>query len=88
MSTELKSFIKKNIVKKELTDELAVADKALGGAIKDKYGLSVIADSRVNELMRGIRSQMTSLIDGLSESQLRAMQVRVASGVGRRVVCV
>ena len=27
LSTELKSFIKKNIVKKELTDELGVADK-------------------------------------------------------------
>ena len=30
VGSELKSFIKKNIVKKELTDELAVADKVRG----------------------------------------------------------
>lgn len=31
LSSELKSFIKKNIVKKELTDELGVADKVRAG---------------------------------------------------------
>jgi len=83
ISSELKSFIKTNIVKKELTDDLAVADKALGGAIKEKFGLSVIADSRVAELMRGIRSQMTSLIDGLDETQLRAMQLGLGHTLSR-----
>ena len=51
--------------------------QALGGAIKEKFGLAVVADSKVAELMRGIRSQMSSLIEGLEETQLRAMQVRV-----------
>lgn len=83
LSSELKSFIKTNIVKKELTDDLAVADKALGGAIKEKYNLSVVADSKVAELMRGIRSQMTSLIDGLDESALRAMQLGLGHTLSR-----
>ena len=83
LSKELKSFIKKNIVKKELTDELGVADKALGGVIKEKFGISVVADNRVNELLRGIRLQMTSLIDGLEEAQLRAMTLGLGHTLSR-----
>lgn len=41
LSSELKSFLKKNIVKKELTDELAVADAKLGGLIKEKLDIPV-----------------------------------------------
>jgi hypothetical protein len=43
LSSELKSFLKKNIVKKELTDELAVADAKLGGLIKEKLDIPVSA---------------------------------------------
>ena len=83
MGSQLKAFIKKNIVKKELTDELGVADKVLGGAIKEKFGISVVADGKVAELMRGIRYQMTSLIDGLEEAQLRAMQLGLGHTLSR-----
>lgn len=41
MNKELKKFLKKNIVSKELTDELAVADAKLGGVIKDKLDIAV-----------------------------------------------
>jgi nucleolar protein 58 len=41
LSSDLKSFLKTNIVKKELTDELAVADSKLGGLIKDKLDIQV-----------------------------------------------
>ena len=58
---------------KEIQDELGVADAKLGGVIKDKLGISCVADSRVSELLRGIRSQMTSLIEGLDDAQLKAM---------------
>lgn len=37
----LKKFLTKNIVKKELQDELAVADKTLGGVIKSKLSIKV-----------------------------------------------
>jgi hypothetical protein len=55
----------------------------LGGVIKDKLGLSCIADSRVAETMRGIRSQMTSLIEGLDSAQLRAMQLGLGHTLSR-----
>jgi hypothetical protein len=43
LSKDLKSFLKKQIVKKELTDELAVSDAKLGGLIKDKLDIPVRA---------------------------------------------
>lgn len=41
LSSDLKKFLKKNIVSKGLSDELAVSDAKLGGLIKDKLGISV-----------------------------------------------
>jgi len=35
---QLKKFLKKNVVDAGLTEELAVIDKSLGGAIKEKLG--------------------------------------------------
>jgi nucleolar protein 58 len=52
LSSELKSFLKKNIVKKELTDELAVADAKLGGLIKEKLDIPVSA-ARVADSVQG-----------------------------------
>jgi len=83
MGKTLKSFLKSNIVKKELTDELGVADSKLGGIIKDKLGIACVANTQVNELMRGIRSQMTSLIEGLDDVQLRAMQLGLGHTLSR-----
>ena len=70
-------------MKKELTDELAVADAKLGGIIKEKLDISCVADSRVNEIMRGIRSQMSELIEGLDGAQIRAMQLGLGHTLSR-----
>jgi nucleolar protein 58 len=70
-------------VSKEIQDELGVADAKLGGVIKDKLGISCVADSRVSELLRGIRSQMTSLIEGLDDAQLKAMQLGLGHTLSR-----
>jgi len=83
MSKTLKKFIKKNIVKAELTDELAVADKALGGVIRDKFEITCVNDDRVNELMRGIRAQLTTLIEGLDETKLKQSQLGLGHTLSR-----
>ena len=41
VGADLKKFLKKHILKKELTDELAVMDSKLGGVIKDEMGIQV-----------------------------------------------
>ena len=43
LGKDLKSFLKKQIVKRELTDELAVQDAKLGGMIKEKLDIPVRA---------------------------------------------
>ena len=45
LGKDLKSFLKKQIVKRELTDELAVQDAKLGGMIKEKLDIPVRAPS-------------------------------------------
>ena len=37
----------------------------IAGLIKEKFEIKVVSDSSVNELMRGIRSQIDSLLPGL-----------------------
>lgn len=64
LGKDLKSFLKKKIVKKGITDQLAVFDPKLGSQISKKLKISCVADSGSQELMRGIRSQLETLITG------------------------
>jgi nucleolar protein 58 len=79
----LKSFLKKAIVKKELTDQLGVIDAKLGNLIKTKLEIDCVNDNSINELMRGIRTQMSALISGLTEADYRSMVLGLAHSLGR-----
>ena len=57
---------------KETQEQILVADAKLGSTIKDKFGVSCLASTPVQELMRGIRSQMSSLIGGIPEKEMTA----------------
>ncbi|KAJ8320403.1 hypothetical protein KUTeg_001990 [Tegillarca granosa] len=74
MSKPLKKLLKKLVVK-EAQEELAVSDAKLGNVIKDKFNISCVSNSNIQELMRGIRSQMNSLITGLPEKEMAAMSL-------------
>ena len=64
MSKGLKKFLKESIVDKDIQDKLAVADAKVGKVIQEKLGIKVVHGTAVAELMRGIRSQIDSLITG------------------------
>lgn len=81
MSKALKTLMKK-VVAKEAHEELAVADAKLGNVIKDKFDISCVANSSVQELMRGIRQQMDSLIS-LPEKEMSAMALGLAHSLSR-----
>jgi len=52
----LRTFLKKHVVKAVgAKAELGVADAKLGALIKEKLGIQVLADSFVNEALRGVR---------------------------------
>ena len=82
MSKGLKKLLKK-IVAKEAAEKLAVADAKLGNAIQDKLDLKCVYDSKVAELMRCIRSQMSGLVSGLPDKEMTAMSLGLAHSLSR-----
>ena len=81
MTKSLKKLLKKVFVT-DIYEELAVGDAKLGGVIKDKLNISCIHGGAVNELMRGIRQQMSALLSGIPESQLNIMSL----GLSHRLI--
>ncbi|KAJ3289212.1 Nucleolar protein 58, partial [Borealophlyctis nickersoniae] len=83
VSKNLKKFLSDELNDQDLKDKLAVGDSKLGSAIAKKLGIKVISDNAVNELMRGIRSQLSSLISGLSEADMNAMILGLSHSLSR-----
>ena len=58
----------KKIVAEDPQEKLAVADAKLGNVIQDKLDLNCVYDSKIGELMRCIRAQISGLISGKNKS--------------------
>ena len=80
MAKDLKKFLKKSVPEDE---KLIVSDSKLASHIVKKLGLQVVADSSVQELFRGIRSQLGELVDGLEDSDMRAMALGLSHSLSR-----
>nr|CAB3264405.1 nucleolar protein 58 [Phallusia mammillata] len=78
----LKKILKK-IVAKDAHENLAVADAKLGQAIKEKVNLPCIYSPAVQEVMRGIRAHVDSLITGLPARDMTAMALGLAHSLSR-----
>ncbi|KAJ2240263.1 Nucleolar protein 58, partial [Coemansia sp. RSA 454] len=84
ISKNLKHFLTTDVSEKEWKKEtLAVADSKLASAISKKLNINVVADSSVNELYRGIRSQIESLLTGISPADLAAMELGLSHSLSR-----
>ena len=79
----LKKFLDKNIVQKGIEEELMIADKKLGKIIKEKLNIDCKSGDKVNELLRCIRFQITSLLEGLDEKELKNMSLGLAHSMSR-----
>eukprot|EP00095_Tigriopus_kingsejongensis_P009098 snap_masked-scaffold295_size218279-processed-gene-1.18 protein:Tk09098 transcript:snap_masked-scaffold295_size218279-processed-gene-1.18-mRNA-1 annotation:"hypothetical protein DAPPUDRAFT_300779" len=82
MSKALKKLLKK-VVSQEGHTNLCVADAKLGLSIQAKLDLKCVYDSKVGELMRCIRSQMSGLVTGLPEAEMKAMSLGLAHSLSR-----
>merc|ERR1712096_303349 len=82
MSKTLKKMLKK-IVAEDAHEKLAVADAKLGNVIKEKLELTCVYDSKIGELMRCIRSQVSGLISGLPDKEMAAMELGLAHSLSR-----
>jgi nucleolar protein 58 len=83
VSKTLQKFLEKNIVQKEIEEELMVADKKLGKTIQEKLGIQCKTGETANELIRCIRFQMQSLLTDFDDSELKQMQLGLAHSVSR-----
>lgn len=83
VSKTLQKFLEKNIVQKEIEEELMVADKKLGKTIQEKLGIQCKTGETANELIRCIRFQMQSLLTDLDDQELKQMQLGLAHSVSR-----
>merc|ERR1712172_417273 len=73
----------KKVVAEDAHEKLAVADAKLGNVIKEKLGMACVHDSKVGELMRCIRSQISGLISGLPDKEMSAMELGLAHSLSR-----
>lgn len=83
VSKSLNKFLSKNIVQKEIEDTLLVADNKLSKAITEKLGIACKTGKQADELLRCIRFQMESLVEGIEASQMKQMQLGLAHSVSR-----
>ena len=60
-----------------------ISDSKLASSINKKLGINVISDQAVNEIFRGIRSQFSSLITGLAETDMNAMRLGLSHSLSR-----
>uniref|UniRef100_A0A915I1C8 Nucleolar protein 58 n=1 Tax=Romanomermis culicivorax TaxID=13658 RepID=A0A915I1C8_ROMCU len=79
---DLKKLLKKNVLG-EVQESLAVADAKLGAILKEKLNVSCVSNSSIMELMRGIRSQMDTLIGELPQKETAAMALGLAHSLSR-----
>ena len=51
--------------------------------ITEKLGIECKAGDAVKEVMRGIKSQITNLLEGISEDEMKNMTLGLAHGLSR-----
>jgi len=81
LDKKLSKFLKKHCEGEKV--KLGVMDKKLGGLIKEKLGVKCLHDNAVAELMRGIRTQLESLLTGMPEKDVRAMKLGLSHSMAR-----
>ncbi|KAG8693061.1 Nucleolar protein 58, partial [Ceratobasidium sp. 394] len=64
-------------------ESLAVIEPKLGGAIAKKLGIQVVSGESTQDLFRGIRSQLASLLDGLDPTDLSTMSLGLSHSLSR-----
>ncbi|KAJ3260196.1 Nucleolar protein 58 [Chytriomyces hyalinus] len=83
LSKGLKKFLTTELSELDLKETLAVGDSKLAASIAKKLEINVVSDSTTLELMRGIRSQISTLISGLPESDMNAMVLGLSHSLSR-----
>lgn len=79
----LRSFLSSSLGSKTEKLTLGVTDSKLGGLIKEKLNIKCVYDNTTQEIIRGIRQHMNTLIAGLSPSDTNAFQLGLSHSLAR-----
>jgi len=79
----LKRFLRKEIVKAKVKDQVGVIDSKLAKSIKDKLDISVTSENVVNELTRGIRAQLQNLLPDVPTTDYNHMVLGLSHSLSR-----
>jgi len=82
MSKGLKKFLKKVVVDEGVQDTIAVADAAIGKAIKDSMDIECTTNKNIAELYRGLKQQAPSLL-GVTDKNMGLMSLGLAHSLSR-----
>ena len=90
VSKSLKKFLTEEMSssKKYKNEKLVVSEPKLGGAIAKKLELAVVSDSSVNDLYRGIRTQLSALLGDVDPKDISTMELGLSHSVSRCVCAV
>lgn len=69
--------------KKKLEETLIVSEPKLGSTISKQLSIPVISDSSTQDLYRGIRQQLASLLGGVDTKDLNTMQLGLGHSMSR-----
>jgi nucleolar protein 58 len=83
LDSSLTTFLRSSVVEKSLKENLAVTDSKLGGLIREELGIKCVHDEASKELVRGIRTQLDSLLGGISMADRNAMKLGLAHSLCR-----
>lgn len=78
LDKSLKKFLKKNV-----SDELAVADVKLGGLIKENLDIKCVCNDAVMEAFRGVRQHLDGLLPGAEEDTIKSMRLGLSHSLSR-----
>ncbi|WWC91106.1 nucleolar protein 58 [Kwoniella dendrophila CBS 6074] len=69
--------------KKKLEDMLVVSDPKLASTIQKQLSIPVLSDSSTQDLYRGIRQQLASLLGGVDQKDLNTMSLGLGHSLSR-----
>lgn len=75
MPDDLKKFLKKNIISKEIEENLICYEKKLASLIKKTLGINCVYSENYLPVFRGLRENLNTLIEGVTESEFRNSSV-------------
>ena len=83
LPTTLSNFLQENVISKEIKANILCSEKKLASSISEKLGIQCTCDEKSLEIIRGIRFQMTSLLEGISEAEMKAMNLGLSHSLSR-----